>query len=123
MTLTRDSDEAEIRQLVRDFAAATDYTDTRTIVSLLCTEEAEGITESGSYDPDDPDRMGPVAMPEDWRPPPVETSEVRVVGDVASALVRRDERSFTLYFRREGGHWTVCAPAADQMPQGLDHLT
>jgi hypothetical protein len=78
VTLSRDSDEAEIRQLVKDFAVATDYTDTRTIVSLLCTEEAEGITESGSYDPDDPNAMGPVVMPEDWRPPLVETSEVHV---------------------------------------------
>jgi hypothetical protein len=116
MTLSRDSDEAEIRRLVKDFAVATDYVDTRTLVELLCAEEAEGVTDSAWYNAKDPDTMGPVIMPDDWQPASVETSEVRVVGDVASARVTRDGRSFTLYFRKEDGRWKVCAPAAYQMP-------
>jgi hypothetical protein len=44
----------------------------------------------------------------------VTTSDIRITGDTASAKIARPgQPDTTLYFRKEGGAWKVCAPAGD----------
>jgi ketosteroid isomerase-like protein len=105
------SDEAKIAALVDDFAVAVDQSDQATIVTLLCAEEASAITEDDDYDPAD---NGPVTGQQ--KKPSVTTSDIRVNGETASAKIARPSQSdTTLYFRKEGGGWKVCAPAGDQV--------
>lgn len=103
-------DEAQIRALVQDFARAVDREDQAAVIGLLCAEEATAITEDDDYDPA---RDGGVVDPPPERP--VRTSQIRVAGSVASARVARPSQpTITLWFRQEGGRWTVCAPAEEQ---------
>ncbi|QCB94770.1 hypothetical protein [Cellulomonas shaoxiangyii] len=104
------SEEARIQELVTQFARAVDRENLSDIVALLCEEEAEGILEDDDYDPD---AGGTEEGGADSRP--VEASDVRVTGDVASAVVSRPgQPDTTLWFRIEEGRWTVCAPAGDE---------
>jgi hypothetical protein len=107
-TVLSTSDEAKIRKLVNQFAAAVDREDQAAIVALLCTEEAEGITDDEDYDPS---RDGGVT---ERRTAPITISDIRITGDVASARISRPSQpDTTLYFRKENGVWKVCAAAGD----------
>ncbi len=115
LTLTKDrepwiGEEIHIRILVDNFANAVDTQDQAKILNLLCAEEAADFTEDDDYDPTDD---GPAAEPQGGAPS-VTTSDIHVTGDTASARVARaaDNDPRTLYFRKEGGIWKVCAPAA-----------
>ncbi|MBQ1040777.1 MULTISPECIES: hypothetical protein [Micromonospora] len=104
------SDEAVIDKLVSDFAIAVDQDDQDKILGLLCAEEALDITEDDDYDP--ANNGGPIVDPGPERP--VKASDIRVTGNTASARITRpDQPDSTLTFRKESGHWRVCAPAGD----------
>jgi hypothetical protein len=94
--------------VVDRFVTAVDSGDPATIVVLLCPEEAAGITENDDVAPIDPSDQ--VAASTTTHPR--EITEVEVVGDIASARVSRpDQEPFTLYLRRDGETWKVCADA------------
>jgi hypothetical protein len=98
-------DEADVRTVVDNFVTAVDNSDTQQIVSLLCEEEAEGITED-----DDADLSG--SWPTALFPLDLDITEVQVIGDNAAAKVSRaDQDPYPLYLRRDGGVWKVCADA------------
>lgn len=104
------SDDAQIKRLVTNFADAANSADQAKLISLLCAEETSGITDSEDYDPAND---GGVVTTTKLV---IVTSDVRVTGAIASAKITRPDRSTgMLYFRREGGRWTVCAPAAHQL--------
>ncbi|MER5218506.1 hypothetical protein ABT063_50565 [Streptomyces sp. NPDC002838] len=103
-----DTDETRIRTLVEDFAAAVDRDEQSTILKLLCSSEAQEITQDDDFDPSRP----PPSPQPSVRP--VEVAEIRVENDTASARVTRPAQSAVrLYFRKEKGTWKVCAPAGD----------
>lgn len=103
-------DEAEIRQLVDQFALAVDAEDLATVTELLCEEEVAALVDDGDYDPD----VQRVEVDPDTN---YEVTDVRVADDVASAhFARPPDSGDTLYFRREAGSWSVCAPAASEFP-------
>ena len=111
--IVRKSDGARIARLVTNFTTAVDTHDQATTLSLLCKDEAAGLADNDDYPP------GEDAGPSTTQhvKSAVKTSGIRIVGNVASARFKRPSNaSGTLYFRREGGHWTVCAPAAGQLP-------
>jgi hypothetical protein len=107
------SDEAQIRRVLQRFAVAIDRNDRGGIVAALCAEEAETFTEGvGEAEDPEPDTSS--------SPPPVEISDVRVTGDVASVRVARPPvPATTMYLRKEDGVWKVCAAAeAQPTPSG-----
>jgi hypothetical protein len=107
------ADEDAIKAVLISFAAAVDSEDQRGMLLVMCQEEAAEMTDSGDYEPDAP----PVSLdPSSWKPPDI--SDVRVVGDVASANVIRASTASMLYLRKVSGNWRVCAPAADEIPAG-----
>jgi len=103
----RGGDEADIRMVVDRFVTAVDTGDSAEIVALLCPEEAAGISENddvAAIDPSD-QLAAPITHPR-------EITDVEVVGDIASTRVSRpNQDSFTLYLRRDGEAWKVCADA------------
>jgi hypothetical protein len=102
------SDEEKIRRVIGDFAVAVDRQDQARVIALLCEEEADDIREDDDYDPANDGGVDPPAKT------PVDVSDIRVNGDVASARISRPSRpDATLYFRREAGTWKVCAPAGN----------
>jgi hypothetical protein len=104
------SDETKIQRLVGDFATAVDRDDQDKLLGLLCAEEASDITEDDDFDP--ANNGGPITDPGDNRP--VRAADIRVTGDTASARITRPAQpDTTLYFRKESGHWRVCASAGD----------
>jgi ketosteroid isomerase-like protein len=106
---TWSGDETRIRVLVKDFATAVDTEDQAGLVRLLCAEEAAGITDDDDYNPADDSAA---AEPQIGQLS-VQTSDIHVTGDTASAQVARAaDEPRTLYFRKEQGAWKVCAPAA-----------
>ncbi|MEW2308916.1 hypothetical protein AB0918_09820 [Streptomyces sp. NPDC006864] len=107
------SEADRVRQVVGRFATAVDQGDVAGTVGMLCTEEAGEMADadlpsggSSSADEHQPAASGP----------PVEISEVRIEGDVASAHVTRPGVDTTIYLRKEAGVWSPCAPAAKQLP-------
>jgi hypothetical protein len=105
------SDSTKIGNLAQDFATAVDTENQPKIVSLLCTEEADAITDSEDYDPSNTN----VATPKP-KSRPVTVSDIQIRGNVASARISRPHQSAaTLYFRKEAGAWKVCAPARTQL--------
>ncbi|MBA3411437.1 MAG: hypothetical protein H0U15_11515 [Geodermatophilaceae bacterium] len=110
---TRLSDDAEqIRALVEAFVQAT-RTDLFEAAKMLCRQERETFEEQ--VDPDHVLNESPIALP------PIAVSDIVVDGDMASAMIRRPpaSRQTRMYFLREDGAWTVCAPVEDVMyPKG-----
>ena len=103
-----ESDDAQIRRVVDQFATAVDRVDQPAILALLCTEEADEMREDDDFDPD----AAPLADPKTRS---VQASDIHVDADTASARISRpDQPDTTLWFRREGGTWKVCAPAGDE---------
>jgi hypothetical protein len=103
-------DEAQIREAVKDFAHAVDREDAATMLRLLCTEEAQSAVESGVSEND----RGLVSRYER----PVETSNIRIIGDVAQTRVTRpSQQPATLYLRKESGTWKLCDPERQRWPQ------
>jgi hypothetical protein len=108
-------DQARIRTVVDRFAAAVQSEDQARIVGLLCAEEAADITEDDDYDPAGTRVDGTPDKPVF----PVHASNIHITGDVASARVTSAfQQPTTLYFRKEGGTWKVCAPAAARFRHG-----
>jgi hypothetical protein len=101
------SDDAQIRQVVDQFAKAVDRLDQPAILGLLCKEEADEMKDDDDFDPD----AAPLADPEVRS---VQASDIQVNADTANARISRPgQQDITLWFRREGSTWKVCAPAAD----------
>ncbi|QYN37840.1 hypothetical protein K1T35_11690 [Pseudonocardia sp. DSM 110487] len=99
------TDEAQIRRVVTDFATSVERQDYPVLLDLLCTEEATGITEDDDYDP--------AAQPVDAAVPEFDVTDVRITpdGQSATALITTPGREpGTLSLRRERDRWTVCAP-------------
>ncbi len=101
-------DAHEIRALVQAFATAVEA-DPYHASTMLCSQEREHFelhSESDMVLPKYPPKAPPIAV-----------SDVVVDGDLASAVIRRPPASIPvrMYFLREGGAWTVCAPVEDIM--------
>lgn len=102
------ADRNGITEVATTFAAAIENSDQAGVLSVLCAEEAEEITEDDDYDPG-------VAAGAGGAKPQVFVSELKVAGDTASAQVSQDgQPAAMLYFRKESGAWKVCAPAGPQ---------
>lgn len=102
----KNREPAKIKALISDFAHAVGGGDPQTIAGLMCKQEAESFLENA----EDVDGAADSATPA------FEIGDVTVHGDVASATLKfKDREPQTLYFRKESGKWTVCAPAKDQM--------
>lgn len=102
------TDETRIRGLVEDFAAAVDQRRQSSIVDLLCADEAEEFQADDDFEPS----PEPLAAPPSARP--VTATDIRVLGETATAAVSRPgQQDVTLSFRKENGAWKVCAPAGD----------
>jgi hypothetical protein len=111
------SDDAQIQQLVQNFASAADHQDAKTIMTELCQAEAAGFADG------DAASSTPVATPESHFLA-TSTSDIQITGDVASAKVTRSQNgptaqsfSAALYFLKENGMWKVCDSAATQFNQ------
>ncbi|MGH3392533.1 MAG: hypothetical protein ACRDOO_26995 [Actinomadura sp.] len=103
-------DEARIRDAVKEFAHAVDREDAATALRLLCAEEAASAVESGISENDH--GLGS----RDERP--VETSNIRITGDLAQArMTRPSQQPATLYLRKESGTWKLCDPERLRRPQ------
>lgn len=104
-----ETEEDRIAQLVQDFSVSVDGTDTSEAAAMLCDEERELFEERV-----DPDLPEPETADET---PDIDVSDVRIEGDLASALIMRppDDEAVTMYFRKESDEWTVCAPVEDEL--------
>jgi hypothetical protein len=101
------SDEAQVRRVVGDFAAAVDRQDHPAMLELLCAEEAAGITEDDDYDP----TAAPVGAAD---APEREVTDVQIMPgeQVATARMTTPGREpLTIDVRREQDRWKVCAPS------------
>ena len=106
---SRSADESEIRALIAAFALAVERGDQDGALGLLCAEEVAEVLDSGSYDPHRDGQYDTSVTSA-----PVTASDIVVTGDVACARVAQPgQEPATLWFRREGGAWKVCAPAGD----------
>ncbi|MFD0901841.1 hypothetical protein [Actinomadura sediminis] len=102
-------DEARVHATVERFAHAVDREDMVTTLGLLCDEEARSLIESGVPEKE---RGGDGSAER-----PVETSDVRIIGDLAEVrLTRPSQEPATLYLRKEGGSWKMCDPERDRWP-------
>jgi hypothetical protein len=99
------SNQAKIKEVITEFAAAVDEVNIPKVVELLCPEEAAGITDN----PDTPASSNRLAV----HPRAITVSNVKIKGNIASVLVTRPgQNPVTMYLRMEKGNWKVCAPAA-----------
>jgi hypothetical protein len=106
-TQLKDSEPRKIEALINNFSAAVSSGNPQTIASFMCAEEAAPFLDFV----EDPGTEAPIA---DQRP--FEIGEITVRGDAASAVLKfPGSESQTMYFRKEDGEWTVCAPAKAQM--------
>ncbi len=106
-----DTEQSKVQKVVADFALAVDRGDTSTMVALLCLEEARGITDNddNSADGERDTRSKPI---------PTTTSDVRIKGNVASAVVTRPaQKPASVYLRKEDGTWKMCAPVEKSWSQ------
>lgn len=95
--------ESQVRDLVQRFATSVEVNPFEA-AAMLCQEEREIFEQNANPDID---------LPEAPLKPKVSVSAVVVQGDVASAMVKPPVGpSRRMYFRKEKGLWTVCAPAA-----------
>ncbi|MGC4879372.1 hypothetical protein ACLQ26_24305 [Micromonospora sp. DT43] len=106
-----DTDETRLTRLTADFALAVERADQVRVLSLMCAEEAEEVKDGEGYDP-----SFDGAADTSVTAAPVTLADVVVTGDTAQGTVARPGQDpNTLYFRKEKGTWTVCAPAGDQV--------
>ncbi len=99
------SDQVKIQKVAQNFASAVDRGDQPRILSLLCAEEAEAVTDDEDFNPANTATSA-------GKPIALHTSDIRISGNVASARITRPNAPpATLYFRKEAGVWKVCAPA------------
>lgn len=117
LILREPSDEEQIQQLVQNFAIAIAQEDPTKIAAQLCQAEATQFADSDAVN------SSPVSTPKSHLRTTT-TSDLQVVGGVASARVTRSQTypttktySTTLYFRKENHAWKVCASAAAQFKQ------
>ena len=103
----KNSDPRKIESLVSDFSDAVNNGDTGRIAGLMCSEEAKTFQ----------DAVGQVSgAPDNQQKSKYEVRDVTVHGNAASAkIVFTGSREQMMYFRKESGKWTVCAPAKGQM--------
>lgn len=106
----RTGDEAAIRRVAQQFANAVIQEDHDTIIDLLCEEEAQPLIDD-PYDVEEGRAVDRGSMTL-----AVQVYGIRVVGNLASAVVVSESGQTPLYFRREAGRWKVCADAADELP-------
>lgn len=93
---------SQFHDLVQRFATSVEA-DPFEAAAMLCQEEREIFEQNATPDID---------LPEAPLKPKVSVSAVVVEGDVASATVKlASGQSGRMYFRKEKGMWTVCAPA------------
>lgn len=101
------SDSTKIKALINAFSESVSKGNPQEIAGLMCREEAEPYLDSVA------DPGGEVANADK---PKFKIGGVVVRGNAASAnLLFQDNHSQTMYFRKEEGRWTVCAPAKDQL--------
>ena len=103
----QNSDPTKIEALINDFSDAVTNGNPQTIAGFMCREEAQtyldAVEEFG----------GELANPQN---PAFEIGDITVRGDAASAVLKfQGSEGQTIYFRKEDGTWTVCAPAQSQM--------
>lgn len=103
-------DELQIRQVLTDFAIATDNADIPRMRELLCPDEAAEFDEY-EYDPDQ------IAVPEPIDTVDMTISQMTVHGQYASAIVTRNEVAGPqqLFLQQIDGSWRVCADAQTQI--------
>lgn len=102
-------DEKRVVTTVQEYAAATERGVPREMASFMCAAEARRFLDTVG----DPDNEDPMVIDEFV---PVEITAVRVFGDCAVVRFTRDSDEVrTLYCRLEGGRWTVCADAEDDL--------
>jgi ketosteroid isomerase-like protein len=105
----RNSAPVKVRHLIDDFSAAVNIGNPRDMATFMCAEEAQSFLDTV----ENPE--GPELVPYKLSYK-VSDVDVHVHGDAASAtLTCKPTGTQTMYFRGEGGKWTVCAPARDQM--------
>lgn len=103
----KNSDPSKIKALISAFSDTVNGGNPEKIASLMCREEAEPYLGAAA------DAEGEAANPQK---PAFRIGDVVVRGNAASAtLLFQDNRTQTMYFRKENGAWTVCAPAKDQL--------
>ncbi|OBH01573.1 hypothetical protein [Mycobacterium sp. E3247] len=103
----RNSDPVKIKALIVAFSDSVNEGNPQKIASFMCREEAEPHLDSA---------VDPGGEPAQAPRPKFRIGDVVVHGNAASAaLTFQDNQTQTMYFRREDGRWTVCAPAKDQL--------
>lgn len=103
----QNSDPARIKALIGAFSDSVSRGNPQEIATLMCREEAEPYLDAAA------DPGGELA---NAPKPKFRIGDIVVHGDAASAtLIFRDDQTQTMYFRKNAGKWTVCAPAKDQM--------
>ncbi len=104
---SKNTEPSKIKGLVNDFAQAVGEGNPQTIAGFMCAEEAGPFLDTV----EDPGGEAAGATT-----PPFEIVDITVKADVASATLSfPGSETQTMYFRKENGKWTVCAPAKDQM--------
>lgn len=102
-----DVEPSKIRALMDDFSKAAASGNPQAMANLMCAEEAGPFLDTVEYPQGD---VGPAENPA------FDIGDITVKGDVASATLNfKGSESQQLYFRKENGKWTVCAPAKNQM--------
>jgi len=103
--LTEGSNDRQITRAITEFGHAIDSNDQPTAVSFLCAAEADQITDGKGYDGDGATTVAPD------NPLPINVSNIRVVGDEATAqLTRPPQPPRTLHLKKESGKWKLCNP-------------
>ncbi|MBF6469769.1 hypothetical protein IU427_32090 [Nocardia beijingensis] len=108
----KDTDDAQVRAVIADFASVVESGSTQQVVELLCAEEAATFADRVSGG-EEAEKGG--STEDGRRQRPVDISGIVIRGDIASAQVARPPSApRPLYLRREDTRWKVCAPAAEQ---------
>src|SRR5574337_259366 len=103
----KNSDPSKIKVLLSVFSETVSQGDPQKIARFICREESEPYLDSVAAP------QGDVANPQK---PMFKVGGVVVHGNAASAtLIFQNNQTQTMYFRKEDGKWTVCAPAKDQL--------
>lgn len=103
----QNSDPVKIKALIGAFSDSVSKGNPHEIARLMCREEAEPYLDAVA---------DPGGEPANAPKPRFKIGDVVVHGDAAAAtLIFEDHETQTMYFRKNDGAWTVCAPAKDQM--------
>lgn len=104
IAMVPESDEAQIKSTISQFAAAVDDGNLPKAVSYVCTEEAKQITERDDYDAN-------ASKIEPGKRLPVNVTDVQITGDAAVAqLSRPPQKPRKLHLKKEAGTWKLCDP-------------